>query len=329
LYNVSYHLTNADATANPALNPISNPTSFNGTNQTIYVRVETIANTTCNAVVQAKLVVKKAGNASFTYAPLENCSNSSNPVLTISGTTIGCTGLQADVIHAFTYVVVSPIPTPPNPLPHLELDPLTGAINLALSDPGVYTISHSISGAVLCAGVSTDVTITISAPPVATFHYLQTQYCNSGITDIPVFDGLHGVLSSVPTGIIFNADGSIDLATSPAGSYTIHNYIAAANGCSDVDAIQQITISNQLVSNFSYASPVYCKDSLTSNPSPIPATGGISGTYTYTAIPTTAILDINPISGSINLSSSMAGVYTIINTIPAGNGCQSIQFHYQ
>jgi hypothetical protein len=71
---------------------------------------------------------------------------------------------------------------------------------------------------------------------------------------------------------------------------------------------------------FSYNPPFFCNDTLNNNPTPILGSGSCLGTFT--AVPSG--LDINPFTGTINLFNSLAGYYTVINTIAASGGCPEI-----
>lgn len=143
LYNVSYHFSQPDADANPAINPIDLTTPFINTvlnNQTLYVRVEHKDLTTCFATVQAKLIVTPSPIADFTYSDLEYCKNTTvipTPILVLPA-----------ALGTFTYVA-DPA------LAELSLDPATGVINLATSDAGDYIVTSTILAANGCAEVNT------------------------------------------------------------------------------------------------------------------------------------------------------------------------------
>jgi hypothetical protein len=127
-----------------------------------------------------------------------------------------------------------------------------------------------------------------------------------------------GVFSSSPPGLNFvnTSTGEINLATTPAGPYTITNTIAAAGGCPQVTATFPIVINTA--------------PSLTINPLPISSTLCIGqSTVNLSVTPTSfASYAWSPAAGlsavtgsSVTANPSVATSYTIIGT--AANGCTS------
>lgn len=316
LYTVSYHLSFADANVTPAIGAINTVTPFTNTSpnlQTLYVRVQSNALTTCFAIVEVKLIVKGQGDASFNYdiSPAEYCilPGAANPTVVITGTPTGGTTGNTGI---FTYTA-----TPATAF--LDLNPTTGEINLATSNPGVYVISYTISGTSLCTDVTSSVTVTITVPLISTFSYLQPAYCSDGVNPSPILDGASGVFSALPLGLIVDpVTGVVDL-TSPAGSYTVYNQVPASGPCGVSISEAQITITTKPITDFSYDALAYCKDA--TNPIITYVVGGVAGIFTTT--PSTG-LDINASTGTINLATSTAGTYVIINTVLAANGCNDV-----
>ncbi|GAB2858093.1 hypothetical protein GCM10027044_17630 [Hymenobacter ruber] len=267
------------------------------------------------------------GTYTVTYSVTGACSNSSTQVVTIttapSATFSYGTGTPSFCVSGAT-----------NPAPSfgtgasggtftsttgLTINATTGAITLASSTPGTYTVTNTIAASGGCAAATATAQVTITAAPVATFSYGTTStYCVSGTTAPAVVLGTGataGTFSST-TGLSLNATtGAITLSSSTPGTYTVTNTIAAANGCSAATATAQVTITAAPVATFSYATTSYCVSGAT-NPAVALGTGATAGTFT-----STTGLTLNATTGAITLSSSTPGTYTVTNTIAASGGC--------
>ena len=125
----------------------------------------------------------------------------------------------------------------------LTLNATTGAITPATSTPGTYTVTYSVGGTCPTAATAS---ITITAAPVATFSYpTANTYCAgaTGTVTPALGTGATAGTFSSTTGLTVNAaTGVISLATSTAGTYTVTNTIAAANGCATAVATAVLTI---------------------------------------------------------------------------------------
>ena len=79
------------------------------------------------------------------------------------------------------------------------------------------------------------------------FQLCSITLCYNAANPKPTFSGggVAGTFSST-AGLVFvsTATGQVNLATSTAGTYTVTNTIAAANGCAVVTATSSITITN-------------------------------------------------------------------------------------
>ena len=234
--------------------------------------------------------------ATFSYDAVTYCKNGNNPILTQP------TGASAGVFSSAI---------------GLSLNTTTGAINLASSTPGLYTITNTIPALGGCVQTDAIFNIEITAPPVAAFNYGILPYCQNAINPSPSFGvgGVAGVFSSSSLLLIVNAiTGEVDLANSIPGTYTVTNTIAAANGCAIVSDITTITITALPTATFDYPSGTYCKTG--TNPSPRFIGLGVAGVFSSAP----AGLSISS-SGLITLSTSTTGNYIITNTIAAANGC--------
>ena len=83
--------------------------------------------------------------------------------------------------------------------------------------------------------------------PVANFSYTGSPYCQNAVNPSPTFSGggEAGIFSSNPVaGLSLDTNnGIVNLALSTAGTYTVTNTIAAANGCGAVTSNASITIT--------------------------------------------------------------------------------------
>ena len=263
-----------------------------------YIITNTIAATTSCPIATATfaITITAAPIATFSYAGTPYCISGSNPTPTFTG---------SGVAGTFTSTA------------GLTINSSTGVINLATSTPGNYTVTNTIAAANGCAQVQSTAQVTITAVPVATFSYNSAIYCKTGANPVITLNGSAGVFTSTPGLSLNSSTGAIDLSLSTAGNYTITNTIAAAGGCSSVTATFAITITAPQVATFSYPGSPYCKTA--TNPNPVFSGGGVAGTFT-----STTGLSINATTGAINLSTSVAGNYTVTNTIAASAGCPAI-----
>jgi gliding motility-associated-like protein len=240
--------------------------------------------------------------ADFSYLASPFCQSGTNPLPTFGAAAIGGT-FSASAL--------------------LNIDNVSGEINLSSSLPGNYTVSNTISAANGCPSVVATSTVSITALPLASFVYPSSPYCQTATNPSPTFTtgSIAGTFSAT-TGLIVNTTtGEVDLANSPSGTYTVANTIAASNGCPSVDFSSSITITPLPIADFEYQGSPYCQSG--TNPLPIFLNGGSAGGFS-----SSAGLALNSISGEINLASSQGGNYVVNNTINAAFGCPVVVFSY-
>ena len=96
-----------------------------------------------------------------------------------------------------------------------------------------------ISNTPAVIGTDNGSNITVNPLPIATFSYTGSPYCSDASNPTPTFSGggVAGTFSSTG-GLVFvdSATGQINLSASTAGTYTVTNTIAPANGCGEVNA---------------------------------------------------------------------------------------------
>ncbi len=268
--------------------------NLGGSNTGTFTVTNTVASGGCTNSATSTVTINPAQDASFFYpAPTAYCKTSANPFPNISGTLGGTfTSTPAGLVF------VTPITNP-------------GQINLAASTAGTYIITYTTPGP-NCINSST-ASITITTPPVATFSYTGTPYCQNATNPSPTFTGggTAGLFSST-TGLIFvNAStGQINLSTSTPGAYTITNTIAASGGCAGISATSNVVINPIQDSTFTYPASSFCISG--TNPSPI-IYGTPGGNFTATPA---GLVFVSSASGIINLVGSAIGSYSVKYTTP-------------
>ncbi|MET2986687.1 DUF7507 domain-containing protein, partial [Aureibaculum conchae] len=101
----------------------------------------------------------------------------------------------------------------------LVINGTTGAINLATSTPGTYTVTYSFTDGT-CPNTTTT-SVTINALPTATISYAGTPYCATGTASVTQTGQAGGTYSSTAGLVVNGTTGAINLATSTPGTYTV------------------------------------------------------------------------------------------------------------
>ncbi|MFM2358723.1 MAG: hypothetical protein RLY16_716, partial [Bacteroidota bacterium] len=238
----------------------------------------------------------------FQYSPNSICSNAANPTLqTVTGFTGG---------GQFT---ASPA--------GLQLNATTGAITVAGSIPGNYTISYGVTAAGCRSAGNSSTNVTINATPtiVTGFSYSPASVCiSTATTTLATAAGFTtgGSFSATPAGLSIDANtGAINVGASIAGIYTI-TYQVAATTCTAA-ASSNFTFTylpgNQNpITGFVIGSDTLCtgQGNIT-----IQKNAGFSSGGVFSASP--AGLTINATTGDINLNSSTPGNYIVSYSIAA------------
>jgi len=184
----------------------------------------------------ATITVVPIPTASIVYPNTPYCSNAGTATVVLTGTPggyySGPTGL----------VIV----------------PQTGAVDLAASTPGTYTVTYTIPASGSCPEVKAYAPITITLFQTATITYGATpSFCTNTGFATPSITGTTGGIFSAPAGLAINsATGVVTLASSTPGTYTVTYTIPGANGCPDSYAYAPITIRETPVPTASSNSPV-------------------------------------------------------------------------
>ncbi len=244
----------------------------------------------------ASVTITLAPAASVFYSATPYCVNQGQAVPSFGGTTGG------------TYSSTG----------GLDINPATGVVTLASTTPGLYVVTYTIPASNGCAAFSTSAGIDVRAMEDASFSYGgTTTFCVTGTNPDAIITGTPGgTFSATPAGLVFaNANGTINLAASTIGTYTV-SYFTPGAYCNTSSSLTVSVVASP-AANFSYAQGSYCTNG--TNPSPVYVPGSSAGVFSATP----AGLSINSSTGEINLAASAAGTYTVTNFIAASGGCAS------
>ncbi|MGV3461723.1 MAG: gliding motility-associated C-terminal domain-containing protein [Flavobacterium sp.] len=291
-YIVEYYLSQAAAIA--GISPLDPTVAVTLTGQTLFVRVESAIAATCFDTAELVITVASTPVASISYADSPYCSNETTGTVTQTGNGGG-------VYSSAT---------------GLTIDPATGAIDIAASTPGVYTVSYTIAATSTCPELVETAQVTIEAAPSATIAYA-TPFCSNGTTAQVTHTGTTGGAYSSTTGLTIDpATGEINIATSTPGTYDVTYTVAATAACGIYTTQTQVVINQIATAAIDYGTVPFCSDGGIVT---VTQTGTTGGTYT-----STTGLALNGTTGDVNLSTSTPGTYTVTYTIAAAGGCDPV-----
>lgn len=290
----TFSATPAGLTINPTTGNITPSSSTPGTYTVTYTVTPGAGCPTITATTS--VTITQAPNMSILYANSPYCTNGGTATVTQTGTPGG------------TY---SAAPA------GLTINPTTGAVTLATSTPGTYTVTYTIAPNGGCGTTITQTTITITAAPAATISYTGSPYCSNAGTVSVTRTGTAGGTYSSTAGLTLNTTtGAVTTNTSTPGTYTVTYTIPASAGCATFTTTATITITAQPSATISYAGSPYCSNAGTAT---VTRTGTAGGTYS--AAP--AGLSINAATGDVNLATSTPGTYTVSYLIAPSGGCST------
>ncbi|WP_282044295.1 PKD domain-containing protein, partial [Winogradskyella flava] len=280
-FEVTYHLSFADADADVAALPLNYTNTANP--QPIFVRIETIGDSSCyNASSNPlfNLVVIPREDATFNVTPTCDGATVNTPLATPGG------------VFEFTGF----------PGPGVSIDPTTGEVTGATSGLP-YEVRYTTSG--VCPSVFT-LTFNVLTEDNATFNVTPT--CDGGTASITGDSG--GIFSFNPvptdTAVIDSSTGDVTNAT-PGTSYTIE-YMTS--GACPASSTQVLTVLN--LDDPSFSLTATC-DGATAT-----IAGDTGGTFAFNPAPTdAAVIDVN--TGTITSGASGATYsveYTTANSCP-------------
>lgn len=190
------------------------------------------------------------------------------------------------------------------------------ATSASVSVTGAATGAYQVTVSNACGDASASVSVEVDQAPSATINYAGSPYCAaSGTATVTTNGGVGGTYTASPSGLSINENnGTINLGSSVAGTYTVTYSFAAGGSCSTFNTTASVTITAGPAATITYAGSPYCAASGTAT---VTQNGSVGGTYTASP----SGLSINGNNGTINLGNSTAGTFTVTYTIAAGGGC--------
>ncbi|WP_109301776.1 T9SS type A sorting domain-containing protein [Aquimarina sp. AU474] len=266
------------STAGLSINPTTGNIDIANSTPGPYTITYTTAGT-CPNSTDTSVTIVVTDDPNFNYNATSYCTSDTNPTPTITGTTGGTFSSTTG----------------------LSIDPASGTIDITNSTPGPYVVTYTTAG--ICPD-SSDIPVTIIMVDNPSFNYNATSYCTSDINPTPTITGTTGGTFSSTTGLSIDpATGTIDITNSTPGPYVVT--YTTAGICPDSSDIP-VTIVMVDDPNFNYDATSYC----TSDTNPTPTiTGTVGGTFS-----STTGLSIDPATGTIDITNSTPGSYTVTYT---------------
>ncbi len=230
----------------------------------------------CPNSSNVSVTINALDDASFGYSSAAYCTNDADPSATITGLTGG----------TFSSGV------------GLSINASTGAIDVSVSTPGVYTVTYTTTET--CPN-SSNVSVAINVLDDASFGYSSAAYCQNDTDPIPTITGLAGGTFSSGTGLsIIASTGAIDVSASTPGTYTVT--YTTTGSCPNNSSVS-VTVNALDDASFSYVASIYC----VADADPTPTVTGLAG-GTFSS---GAGLSINASTGVIDVSASTSGTYSV------------------
>lgn len=245
-----------------------------------------------------------------------------SPVITNASATTICSGTNLNLFLTSsipsTYEWVAADNT--NTIGESLTPQFTSTVSDVITNPGsspqtvIYTVILTDSSTSCTSQAPQTVSVLVNPSDDASFSYGSSTFCQSGNNPVLILSGLPGgsFSSSSPLLNLNSSDGSINLASSALGTYSV-TYLT--NGVCPNSMSTNITVTDAPSSAFTFSNLSYCQNSLP-NPLPIFSSGSSGGVFS-----STAGLVIDSISGQVNLSASMPGTYLVTNFIAASGSC--------
>jgi hypothetical protein len=178
-------------------------------------------------------------------------------------------------------------------------------------NPTTFTL-YGLETGNTCVGQAT-ATITVNALPTATITAGgPLTFCAGGSVLLTANAGIGLTYQWQVGGVNIPSATSQTFTATTAGSYTV--VVTNATGCSRTSLTRVVTVNPLPTASISYAGSPFCGSGTVA----VTSTGTAGGTYT--AAP--AGLSITAATGSINLSTSIVGTYTVTYTFSSG-GCSN------
>ncbi|RYE01144.1 MAG: hypothetical protein EOP50_02515, partial [Sphingobacteriales bacterium] len=197
----------------------------------------------------------------------------------------------------------------------LSINAQTGAIDLAASTPGTYTVTYTVAASGGCAEYQTATQVTL-LPFNATIAYGGSPFCSGTGTGTATRTGTPGGTFSASAGLVIDAQtGAIDVAASASGNYPVQ-YSVGTDVAQTMVSIRPATLIN------SSSNQVLCAGAQTNEVALTGAPGlTFSWTNTNTAIGLAASgSDLVPAFTATN-NTATSTLATVTVTAAGGTGC--------
>ena len=174
---------------------------------------------TCPSSATAAVTITAAPVAAFSYASASYCVSGTNPTAVVPATSTAGT---------FTSTT------------GLSINATTGAINLASSTPGTYTVTNTVAAASGCAVATATTSVVINAAPTAALATTTpTTFCQGGSVVLTATGGssyqflLNGTAISGATSATYSATA--------AGAYSV--VVTNASSCTATSAVTTVVVN--------------------------------------------------------------------------------------
>jgi gliding motility-associated-like protein len=263
------------------------------------------------------ITVSPAGNTTYTvtYTLATTCSQTATSAITVNTVpTLTVTPTAASICKGASTTINTTANPTGGTYAWLPGGATTSSITVSPAATTTYTLTYT--GANGCALSNSSAKITVKALDNANFTYPSATFCATGADPTPTITGLAGgTFSATPVGLVLlsTSTGEVDLSATTLNTYSIKY---TTNGACPNTKTVNLTVTAATNANFTYSSGTFCQ--YAGNPLPNFNPGASAGTFS--ALPA-GLVFVSTSTGEIDLNASAPGNYTIINTIPAGNGC--------
>ena len=262
------------------------------------------------------LAASTPGTYTITYSVGGPCPSTGTATVTITAPAVATFSYGAA-----TYCVGGTTPTPTlasgasagtfTSTAGLVLNAGTGAIDLAQSQPGTYTVTNTVAAAGGCPSATATAQVNIGTVPVASLAASgPTTFCQGGAVTLTANGGGAGsTYQFLNNGQAISGATNATFVASASGSYSV--VITNAGACSATAAAVPVTVNPITAPTLSYAASSFCQGAGTASPTVSISGGSFSASGTG--------LSLNPATGVLNLSQSQPGTYTV--TYVGGSPC--------
>jgi hypothetical protein len=218
----------------------------------------------------------------------------SNPICSGSSTTLNISGTLNDATQWHIYTGFCGV---------TQIGTTTGS-TFVVSPTSTTSYYVRGEGGCVTPGTCGAITVNVNSLDDASFSYGASAYCVADSEPTPTITGLAGGTFSSTAGLAINAStGTMDVSASTPGTYTV-TYTTSGT-CPNSSAVS-VTINALDDASFSYGASAYC----VADSDPTPTITGLGG-GTFSS---TAGLAINASTGTMDVSASTPGTYTVTYT---------------